>query len=286
MHFYIFSIFDRSQHGSHILHLAAYYGKVSTLELILNGYHICPEIVTTETECSSLHLAARNGHINVVQSLLEEHGVNVDKVDASGSTALHRASGWKQLKIIEYLIGDQCANMEIQRNEDGFTPLMLAAYYNKYESIQMLLDYGANIEALSFGGCTSAHIAMQRNNFKSLYHLICRGANIDFVCKECTVRNMAQFGSAELRECVKKGLREYRWFHDAVLLELNKEFEHLFGSDVIAEIMDAAYPKIHENKNKKRKNIETNQLTNITVPAYFFFLEHPCAYPSVSIGSN
>ena len=218
---------------------------MSTLKLIVNEYHICPRIVTKAGR-SALHLAARNGHVNVAKLLVEMYGLNVDEVGASGATALHRASGKKQLKIIEYLVGDQCANMEIQRNEDGYTPLMLAAYYNKYESVQMLLDYGANIEALSFGGCTSAHIAMQRNNFKSLYHLICRGANIDVVCKECTVRSMAQIGSgksAELRECVGKGLREYREFYDAVSMELSKEFEHLYSSDIIAEIMDAAYPK-------------------------------------------
>lgn len=248
-----FDINELTSHGSHIVHLAAYFGKVSTLKFILNEYRICPEIVTSETKCSSLHLAARNGHKNVVQTLAETYNVNIDKVDGSGSTALHRASGWKQLHIIDYLIRNQSANMEIQRDDDGFTCLMLAAYYNKYESVQMLLDFSANIDALSFEECTPAHIAMERNNYKSLYYLICRGANIDFVCKECTVRNMAAFGNFELRQCVKNGLKEYQIFYEAVLVELNKEFNHLFGSDVIAEIMDATYPKIKKSKQKKRK---------------------------------
>eukprot|EP01084_Bolivina_argentea_P191121 328304_1 len=200
-----FDINELTSHGSHILHLAAYRGHLSTVQLIINKYGIAPEIRTKESECTALILAARNGYKNIVELLIEKYNVNINGIDYIGSTALHRASGWNQPHIIEYLICNGNADMEIERSEDGYTCLMLAVYYNKWESVDLLLDLGANIECMDFNQCTPVYIAMERNNYKSLYYLICRGANIDQICKGCTVRDMANYGTIELKEWIIDG---------------------------------------------------------------------------------
>ncbi len=40
---------------------------------------------------------------NIVKLLIEKYNVNINGIDYIGSTALHRASGWNQPHIIEYL---------------------------------------------------------------------------------------------------------------------------------------------------------------------------------------
>ena len=242
--------FDKNEltsHGSHILHLAAYRGKESTVKFIIDKYDISVDIRTTNSKCTPLILAARNGHLDIVKLLIEEYNAEINAFDYSGSTALHRASGWNQPHIIEYLVCDAGADMEIKRNDDGYTSLMLSVYYNKWESVQCLLDLGANIENISFDECTASHIGMERNNYKSLYYLIKRGANIDRICKECCVRNMADYGTFELKQCVKDGLIEYEKYYKNVLNEINDRLNILLCGDIIELIMDCAYPKLQTN---------------------------------------
>ena len=102
----------------------------STVKFIIDEYGISPEIRTRESKCTPLILAARNGHCEVVQLLLEEYNVDVNGMDYSGSTALHRASGWNQPHIVEYLICEANADMEIKRDDDGFTSLCLFIIIN------------------------------------------------------------------------------------------------------------------------------------------------------------
>ncbi|RLU17107.1 hypothetical protein DMN91_011176 [Ooceraea biroi] len=70
------------------LHYAARNGHYDVCELLLdNGADI--NAVTPAVGATALHRAATQGHSNIVKMLLR-HGANVNLVDADGRTALHR----------------------------------------------------------------------------------------------------------------------------------------------------------------------------------------------------
>ena len=94
-----------------------------------------------------LHLAARVGHVDVIQSLLE-HGLSPDSADTEGWTALHTAAQEGQHDIIALLIDHGCSIDPIANNPP-LTPLGAAAETGKIEVIQTLLEHGANMLACS-----------------------------------------------------------------------------------------------------------------------------------------
>ena len=53
---------------------------------------------------SSLHIAARYGHVAIVRRLHEEYGVPLSLVNSDGKWALHEAAQNKKKDCIEYLV--------------------------------------------------------------------------------------------------------------------------------------------------------------------------------------
>ena len=212
------------------------------MRCIIDEFGVSPEIRTAESECSALILAARNGHLDVVAYLVEKCNVDVNGVDSDGATALHKASGWEQPHIMRYLVYDVHADLERTRHADGYTSLMLAAHYGKSESVWHLLELGANIEALSKSGKTTCHIALEQHNDRSLYALICNGADIDVVYDALSVRRMAEYCARGLRENIEQGLEEFALHFESVRGELATVLNGMCD-DVIEEIMHTAYPE-------------------------------------------
>lgn len=156
---------------------------------------------------------------------------------------MYRAAGWNQPRVLEYLI-ENGADLELARVEDGFTPLMVAVYYNKYTAVQLLLEYGANIEQCSVMCTTPVSIALQRKSVKSLQILISFGADIDRVCNKCSVRKLAHYESKEIRKTVEHGINEFFDYYQETECSLNYV---LNGNDmccgwIVHLIMVYAYP--------------------------------------------
>lgn len=131
---------------------------------------------------TQLHLACRVGNIALVQELLHL-GVNINKQDIDGATALHIA---QNIEIVKILLEAKC-NPNLQFNRSGYTPLldtmvwwneakynllvqvtdlnikskfgytalMFSALYHSLQDINLLIDAGAdkyirNYEGMDF----------------------------------------------------------------------------------------------------------------------------------------
>ncbi|GMH43254.1 LOW QUALITY PROTEIN: hypothetical protein BSKO_11176 [Bryopsis sp. KO-2023] len=96
-----------------------------------------------------LMAAARNGQSKTVGVLLEQGKANQTVVDVDGFTALHRASRWGFTEVIEKLLDwaksteEREHLFEIESNA-GATALYLATQENWLESVQLLLERGAD----------------------------------------------------------------------------------------------------------------------------------------------
>ena len=231
------------QNGFHILHLAAFRGITSTVQLIMEKYRISPDIKVDATfnQLTPLMIAAQEGHLPIVQLLHQRYHARANMVDENGSTALHLASQRNKMDVVRYLVQCMGADMEMVRKQDGFTCLIVATYCGHFDTVRMLLDLGANIEAISFDGSTTAQISLDRYHFSLLRLLISKGSDIDYVSDiRQSVREQTRSGSLQLRECVKKGLIEYKTHHQRIKMRVS---EHtVFCGDIIEIIMNLAYP--------------------------------------------
>uniref|UniRef100_A0A914XP01 Uncharacterized protein n=1 Tax=Plectus sambesii TaxID=2011161 RepID=A0A914XP01_9BILA len=180
-----------------------------------------PDIVSTLLETKtfgtpSLVIAARNGHLDVVNYLISKGsdlsatgtvtfdgetiegapaiwaasaaghvevtqalltaGADVNQTTASNSSALRGACYDGHLAVVRLLVGYH-ANVEIG-NRHGHTPLMIAAYREKTAIVEYLLKVGADPNAVSSKGNTALHDAAEAGHVTIAQMLLDAGARI------------------------------------------------------------------------------------------------------------
>ena len=96
---------------------------------------------------TALWLASFFGHAEVVR-MLAKAGADVDTVDFMHATPLMAASQENHVQVTRLLI-DYEADKEKRDQNSGFTALHYAADAGKIETLEVLLNRGADIEALS-----------------------------------------------------------------------------------------------------------------------------------------
>lgn len=89
---------------------------------------------------SVLHLAARNGKIDFVKTLISKGAELNAIVPSSGYTALHHAAKEGHAEIVEFLV-ESGANFTLETRK-GFTPLHLAVKYANLAELKFLVDVG------------------------------------------------------------------------------------------------------------------------------------------------
>ena len=89
----------------------------------------------------SLHIAALHGNINATWNLLLLNRIDVNSL-YKGNTALYLAS-WHGFKEIVEMLIEYGADIDL-KSSDGETPLMIATIFCKTEVVRILLKKGAN----------------------------------------------------------------------------------------------------------------------------------------------
>lgn len=146
--------------GLTALHLAALAGHVGVCEMLIFGgvVNSNPNVKTIENGALPLHMAAWHGSSEVLKLLIERAAVLVDEVTADGYSALHYACWGGMLVSAKYLLkrGASVA----KKNNDGYTPLVIAARCGKVEIVEYLLaSTASDIDDADNNGCTALHHA-------------------------------------------------------------------------------------------------------------------------------
>ena len=92
---------------------------------------------------SGLHCASFFGIVEIVASLLEIEGCDINKMDFTGSTPLLWASRSGHEGVVKMLLGRDGIRSD-EPNVNGETPLHVAAWFGHEEVLKMLLGHGVN----------------------------------------------------------------------------------------------------------------------------------------------
>ncbi|XP_046401490.1 serine/threonine-protein phosphatase 6 regulatory ankyrin repeat subunit B-like [Ischnura elegans] len=116
------------------------------VELLLQkGFNIRDEadVNAVSRYCkSSIHAAALNGYVTVLEALLE-YGESANSEDENGQTPLYAAANKGNLQVIETLV-KYGADID-SRDQSGRTALHIASWVGHASIVRGLLDYGSDI---------------------------------------------------------------------------------------------------------------------------------------------
>jgi hypothetical protein len=112
-----------------------------------------------------------------VTELVSTPGTTVinTKERSSGDGALHIVTRERDLSWLTFIMG-KGARLDLQNNQ-GVTPLSLAAQLGWLEGAELLLKYGASVDLANNRGETPLILAVQQRHLPMVRVLMARGAN-------------------------------------------------------------------------------------------------------------
>jgi len=145
--------------------------------LVMQAYRSGANLLQKNEEgLNALHLACASGHLEVVQSILEECK-DLSCTAGDGSTPLHLSVYYGFREIAQFLI-ENSADLSAVDHE-GSTPLHNAAYRGLPEIITLLVEKGADVNAQQMvDNCTALHLAAGQGHDQALARLIQLGADL------------------------------------------------------------------------------------------------------------
>ncbi|KTC83104.1 ankyrin repeat domain-containing protein [Legionella cincinnatiensis] len=130
-----------------VLYLAAANNYIKTVSYLLLERKVNPNIKVSE-DLTAAHIAAANGHIDVLEKLASCEDIKFNEKDQYGETPLFRAIGnapdEKLLEIVRLIVNKDPSSISVP-NEDGIFPIELALQRQHRSVIQLLLENGADV---------------------------------------------------------------------------------------------------------------------------------------------
>lgn len=193
--------------------------------------------ISARSRVDAFCIAAANSKLTEMRALVDD-GVAIDGISSDGFTALASASrlglirsvdllleigsninlpSWEEMtplmfacsegktkgsKIAIRLISEG-ANVKYVRKSDEMTALKFAAKRATPDVLQMLIDYGADVDGPSRTAQTALMIAARKNNVDNLRVLVQNGADVNRQCKLPWAENRTALGLAELEKQTK-----------------------------------------------------------------------------------
>ncbi|KAI1235378.1 hypothetical protein IHE44_0002240 [Lamprotornis superbus] len=182
----------QDNNGNTPLHLACTYGHEDCVKaLVYYDVHSCRLDIGNEKGDTALHIAARWGYQGIIEVLLQ-NGANPEIQNRMKETSLQCALNSKVEKLLR-AVADGDLEMKFSRicsnglgvnvsNQDGFTPLHMAALHGHGELAALLLrhgasgKHGASVNLCNAKGNTALHEAVASGNEALVALLLQNGA--------------------------------------------------------------------------------------------------------------
>jgi len=161
--------------GVTLVHIAAENGNVKVLETLVNVGKLSVKL-KDERGGEPLLEAAAAGRLLCVKWLVK-HGSDVNGCDNRGDTALHLACGFGHVSTIQWLIANGAKiNSKTKIN---VTPLLYATAKGRLEAMKILLENGADVNSYDADkGWNAIHTAVGCNQAEAVRYLVTRFPNL------------------------------------------------------------------------------------------------------------
>lgn len=151
----------------------------------LINWLLTQKVSTTATNSlgqNALHLLVANGRFDLVLKLIQQ-GNAATALDKQGNNLLHylaRQTCDNNCTDYQTLVDELLAKFDINTsNQDGETPLILAAYWNNLEFTKQILAKKPDLNHLDKLGFNALHIAFEKRNIVIAEYLLEAGIDIN-----------------------------------------------------------------------------------------------------------
>lgn len=124
-----------------------------------------------------IYLAALNDDVEMLRFLIK-NGANPQAEDERGYTPLMIASRLGNDKAVNFLL-----IQGIDPNSKNGISLILACLNNKYSTIKLLINSGANVNAKDKDDCTPLHYLAGDGTLEMVSYLVSKGADKNSLCR-------------------------------------------------------------------------------------------------------
>ncbi|KAF3660514.1 ankyrin repeat-containing protein [Capsicum chacoense] len=161
----------KARNGFDALHIAAKQGDLDVVKVLMSVH---PELSMTVdvANTTALHSAANQGHIQVVNYLLEAEGSLATIAKSNGKTALHSAARNGHVLVVKALLNKE-AGIASRMDKKGQTALHMAVKGQNLEVVEELTRADAKlINSVDTKGNTALHIAARKGRAQIVKFLL------------------------------------------------------------------------------------------------------------------
>jgi ankyrin repeat protein len=141
------------------LYYACKHGHIEIVKLLLsNGAEVNPDY--SYKKQTPLHIACKRNHVEIVKLLLVpyKYGTyNTDALDYKNDTPFDKAFKNNHIESLRLLCETNSIDVNRKKEKYGETPLEIACHALNVELVELLIEYGANVNVSDRFGSTPLH---------------------------------------------------------------------------------------------------------------------------------
>ncbi|KAL1298547.1 hypothetical protein HN51_042881 [Arachis hypogaea] len=162
----------QNQDGETPLYVAAEYGYVDLVRELIQLYDLADAGIKARNGFDALHIAAKQGDLDIVKILMEAHPELSMTVDQSNTTALHTAATQGHVEIVKLLL-EAGKGLATIAKSNGKTALHSAARNGHVAVVKVLLEQDREIATrIDKKRQTALHMAVKGQNLEVVEELI------------------------------------------------------------------------------------------------------------------